>query len=67
MSTVKHNSLKRLAVRKIHATAIRLSCPNPDCGETIDGFLSDPRGTEQECDNCGTTFMIPENVIVILS
>lgn len=43
-------------VDTIVVMAVYVECPS--CGEKVEGWLSDPRGSETACDHCGTTFAV---------
>jgi hypothetical protein len=34
------------------------------CGAEQDGWLVDPRGNDHECDECGKTYHVPNDVAV---
>lgn len=48
----------------IHARITGVDCPY--CNTKLDGFLSDPRGTDVECDECGKVFQVPLSAEVSL-
>lgn len=41
-------------VSEIKCSMVALECPH--CGATQEGWLSDPRGREEECDECGQKY-----------
>lgn len=44
-------------ITMFYATAIKAKCPS--CGEWLDGWIGDPRGSEKsDCDYCGTSFKV---------
>ena len=41
-----------------------IECPH--CGYGNDGWLSDPRGSDTECDECGKQFNVPKDIEVTI-
>ncbi|QBQ74767.1 hypothetical protein BcepSauron_387 [Burkholderia phage BcepSauron] len=46
-------------VQTVTVKAMHINCPY--CGEEQDGWYGDPRGVEQECDECGKTYFVSAN------
>lgn len=47
-------------VSVIRARDFEVACPA--CGHVAEGWVCDPRGRTDKCDNCGTEYKIPGNV-----
>lgn len=45
-----------LVVSEIKCKAVSLNCPH--CGASQDGWMSDPRGCEEKCDECGKPYSV---------
>ncbi|MFM2472412.1 zinc ribbon domain-containing protein [Burkholderia cenocepacia] len=52
--------IKEVEVLRVWSTS--LECPH--CGSSQDGWLIDPRGKDHDCDECGKTYHVPDNVRV---
>ncbi len=50
---------------ELSAYLAKIECPH--CGHENSGFLSDPRGSDTECDGCGETFKIPNDIDVVIT
>lgn len=49
--------MPKYIVTEVCAVAFAITCPNPECGEYIDGYLDKPSGTDT-CHFCGCEFEI---------
>lgn len=54
--TGKQNKDEIKEVTCLYTTKVKLTCPY--CEAEVDGFLSDPSGSEFECDSCGETYKV---------
>lgn len=50
---------------KVNAMSVIVDCPN--CGYENEGWFSDLRGCETECEGCGENFTITENADIVIS
>lgn len=44
---------------EIIANEVEVSCPY--CGRMQSGWFGDPRGSKEECEDCGETFLIHQD------
>lgn len=51
-------------VKQVIAKVVKVECPY--CGDELIEWLSDPRGTTDQCDSCGEKFKIAADAIVII-
>lgn len=51
-------------VDRVRASNVQFDCPH--CQAEVLGWMSDPRGREDECDNCGGKYSIAADARVIL-
>ncbi|MFP3637596.1 hypothetical protein [Paraburkholderia sp. SIMBA_054] len=49
-------------VDSMTVTVRSIICPN--CEAEQEGWLADPRGRDHECDACGETYRVPDNIAV---
>jgi len=57
----------RPRVAQIHVRPDEVWFHCPGCGAALDGYLMDPRGTEDViCEECGTEFDIPPDAGVVI-
>lgn len=49
---------------RLNSYTATIECPH--CGHSNDGWLSDPRGSDTECDECGKQFNVPEDIEVTI-
>lgn len=47
-------------VEKINVNHVYFDCPH--CDAQQDGWLSDPRGKDHECEDCGEHYHVPADV-----
>ena len=59
-STSEIKSAETMSVR-VHATV----CPY--CGAEQDGWAADPRGLKDKCDDCNETYLVPHDVVLIVT
>lgn len=52
-------------VTTVYVRADYVICPN--CGERVGGWLGDPRGKEEECDECGQPFTVDNDADLEMS
>lgn len=50
--------------KQVIAKIVKVACPH--CGEEIDGWGSDPRGTKDKCDYCGKKYKIASDAKVVV-
>ena len=60
----KDENEKPYVVDQVFTSKCYLFCPK--CGERIERYSYDPRNSRLNCDSCGTTFVVPENVEVVI-
>lgn len=53
------------SVETMTVTVCSIICPH--CEAEQAGWLVDPRGREHECDKCGQTYCVPDNVDIKVS
>jgi len=56
-----------LDAKKFELSAYLATIECPHCEHENSGFLSDPRGTDTECDECGEQFKIPNDIDVVIT
>lgn len=49
---------------QVIAKIVKVECPN--CGKTLEGWTSDPRGTTDKCDYCEKEYLVAANAEVII-
>ena len=50
---------------KIQVKVVCVTCPS--CGEDQEGFFSDPRGGEFECDECDQNYTVPNDAEIVFA
>jgi hypothetical protein len=46
----------------IKARDFEVECPH--CGHIAEGWVRDPRGQADKCDQCGTEYLVPGDVMI---
>ena len=59
---VEKSDVKVLVAREIHASRVDIICPQ--CGLPQPGWHADPRGIQDQCEDCGTTYRVAEDALV---
>ncbi|MGS1035930.1 hypothetical protein NFI99_12690 (plasmid) [Burkholderia glumae] len=60
MTTQADSKIKR--AESITVQVQTVICPH--CEAEQEGWMVDPRGRDHECDECGQTYHVPDNVAV---
>lgn len=53
-----------LVVAAIKATDVNFPCPH--CGASQGGWCVDPRGREEQCDDCGGRYLVSQDAKISL-